>query len=224
MNPQYRVRIAVATAIALVVVLFVGSPPGRLAKQPPFQAAAKTGQGGGPLKTHLTIANPANLSGARAEEVYRAIRDPLRADYAQSDDPVALQYMGWKRYNTAPYRSTQYGERFVNNYANDEAAGYIKYETLGRLPPGAMIAKDSFAVSDQGAILTGPLFLMEKMEPGFNARDGDWRYMMIRPDGSIAGLSGGVNAENVAFCAECHNTAPKSQDRLFLMPERVRVR
>jgi hypothetical protein len=93
-----------------------------------------------------------------------------------------------------------------------------------RVPPGAMIVKDSFTVTGQGAILTGPLFLMEKMDAGFNARDGDWRYMMIGPDGTIAGLSGGVNSRNVEFCAECHNAAPTSHDRLFFMPDAVRLR
>jgi hypothetical protein len=177
-----------------------------------------------PLNSHLTIANPASLSGARAEEVYQAIRDRLGDDYAQSGDPIATQYSTWKRYNKTPYRSTTHGERFVNNYANDAARAYVKYEKLGRLPPGAMIVKDSFTVTDQGALLTGPLFLMEKMDAGFNARDGDWRYMMIREDGTIAGLSGGVNSKNVEFCAECHNSAPSSHDRLYFMPDNVRIR
>jgi hypothetical protein len=175
-------------------------------------------------KSHLTIANPANLSGTRAEEVYQAIRYRLREDYAQSGDPIASQYTTWKRYNKTPYRSSLHGERFVNNYANHAAADYIKYEGLNRLSPGAMIVKDSFTATGQGAILTGPLFLMEKMEAGFNIRDGDWRYMMIMPDGTVAGLSGGVNSRNVEFCAECHNTAPASQDRLFFMPDDVRLR
>ena len=177
-----------------------------------------------PLKSHLTIANPANLSGPRAENVYQAIRDRLGDDYAQSGDPIASQYQTWKRYNKSPYRSTLHGERFVNNYANDVARDYVKYEKLGRMLPGAMIVKDSFTVTGQGAILTGPFFLMEKMDAGFNTRDGDWRYMMIRADGTIAGLSGGVNATNVEFCAKCHNTAPSSHDRLFFMPDDVRLR
>ena len=177
-----------------------------------------------PLKSHLTIANPASLSGPRAEEIYQAIRDRLGDDYAQSGDPIASQYAAWKRYNKTPYRSNSHGERFVNNYANDMAGDYIKYEKLDRLPSGAMIVKDSFTVTDRGAILTGPFFLMEKMEAGFNARDGDWRFMMIRPNGTVAGLSGGVNSRNVEFCAECHNAAPASHDRLFFMPENVRLR
>ena len=177
-----------------------------------------------PLGSHLTIANPASLSGARAEEVYQAIRDRLGDDYAQSGDPIATQYTTWKRYSKTPYRSTEHGERFVNNYANDVAGDYIKYEELNRLPPGAMVVKDSFTVTSQGAILTGPLFLMEKMEAGFSTRDGDWRFMMIRPNGTVAGLSGGVNSRNVEFCAECHNEAPASHDRLFFMPENVRLR
>jgi len=195
------------------------------AGHPPIQlTVAQSDTARQPLKSHLTIANPASLSGPRAEEVYQAIRDRLGDDYAQSGDPIASQYPTWKRYNKTPYRSTLHGERFVNNYANNVARDYIKYEKLGRLPPGATIVKDSFTVTRQGAILTGPLFLMEKMDAGFNARDGDWRYMMIGSDGTVAGLSGGVNSKNVEFCAECHNTAPASHDRLFFMPDAVRLR
>jgi hypothetical protein len=211
-----------AAAVAFFSVRgWLDAAAGHQATQLTVAQSDATGQ---PLKSHLTIANPASLSGARAEEVYQAIRDRLRDDYALSGDPIASQYATWKRYSKTPYRSTPHGERFVNNYANHVAGDYIKYEKLERLPPGAMVVKDSFTVTGQGAILTGPFFLMEKMEAGFNTRDGDWRFMMIRPDGTIAGLSGGVNSRNVEFCAECHNAAPASQDRLFFMPDDVRLR
>lgn len=72
--------------------------------------------------------------------------------------------------------------------------------------------------------MTGTLFFMDKMDAGFNARDVDWRYMMIGPDGTVAGLSGGVDSKNVEFCAKCQNTVPASHDRLFFMPDNVRLR
>ena len=222
MSPRYGLTLAFAAA-AMAFFFARGWLDVAAEHQPIQLTLAQSDTTRQPPKSHLTIANPANLSGSRAEDVYQAIRDRLRDDYAQSGDPIATQYTTWKRYNKTPYRSTQHGERFVNNYANDAAGDYIKYEGLDRLPPGAMIVKDSFTATDQGAILTGPLFLMEKMEAGFNTGDGDWRYMMIRPDGTVAGLSGGVNSRNVEFCAGCHNTAPASQDRLFFMPDNVRL-
>lgn len=174
-------------------------------------------------KTHVTIANPAELSGARAEEVYQAIRPTLRAAYALSEDSIADAYQGWRRYNSAPYPSTNHGDRFANNYANDLAADYGNYENIGRLPEGALIVKDTFTVTGDGNILVGPFFAMEKMAAGFSPDDGDWRYMMIAPDGELVGLSGGINAAKVAFCAACHRKAA-AQDYLYFLPEDVRVK
>lgn len=99
-----------------------------------------------PLLGHPKVANPATLSGARAESVYEAIRIQMRRRYIQGGDPVALAYQGWRRFNRASYRSQNHGERFVNYYGNDKAAGYARYERLAPLPPGAIIIKDSFTV------------------------------------------------------------------------------
>ena len=70
--------------------------------------------------------------------------------------------------------------------------------------------------------MTGPFFLMEKKAPGFNPKTGDWLFMMIRPDGRVAGITGGRNSENVTFCAACHVKAPKGQDSLYFLPREVR--
>ena len=218
-----------ASALALVVGAgMLGRPSlgrdGGPDVRPPRPVAAEPERGQATGRAHATIANPAALSGARAEEVYQAIRANLIEDYAQSGDPVAIRYIGWLRYNRFPYRSARHGERFVNNYANDVAQAYGRFEEVGSLPPGSIVVKDSFWVSDRGAILTGPLFLMEKMPAGFAPADGDWRYMMIEADGTIAGLSGGIRAANVKFCAECHNKAPAASDHLYFMPEDARRR
>lgn len=175
-----------------------------------------------PSGSHMTVANPASLSGPRAETVYEAIRNQLRQNYGSAGDPVTSEYQSWKRYNSAPYRSAVHGERFLNNYANRLASSYGRYEKLGVMPPGAMIAKDSFTVTEKGHVMTGPFFLMEKKAAGFNPASGDWLYMMIRPGGGLLGITRGRGSENVKFCADCHNTAPPGQDRLFLMPKKVR--
>lgn len=173
-------------------------------------------------RAHMSIASPATLSGERAEMVYRAIRAAMRRQYMESEDPVTAAYQGWERYNTVPYRSSLHGNLFVNNYANPRASNYAEFEKLGTLPVGAVIAKDSFTVTEGGDVMTGPIFLMEKREAGFNPAAGDWLFMMIRPDGSVAGTTGGPGAENVTFCGDCHGSAPAGQDNLFFMPERVR--
>jgi hypothetical protein len=45
---------------------------------------------------------------------------------------------------------------------------YLNFKDAGKLPTGAGIAKDSFAVAKNRKFIAGPLFLMEKMPPGFN--------------------------------------------------------
>lgn len=176
-----------------------------------------------PTLEHPKIAAPASLSGARAEAVYQAIRDRIRTNYAASGDPVTLGYQSWKRYNKTPYRSGPHGERFVNHYANDKAADYGKFENLELLPAGSIIIKDSFTVTRNGAVMTGPLFMMEKMEPGFASAGGNWRYLMLRPNGSLVGMTGGAEAGKVRFCAECHKSAGAERDFLFFMPEQERI-
>jgi hypothetical protein len=162
-------------------------------------AAASTAraQEGGPTK-HFSVDNPAELSDADAEDIYRRLTAPLRKGYGLSDHPVARAYQSWSRYNTAPYRSETHGERFVNNYANGSARAYGTFEEAGQLPfvnnyangsaraygtfeeagqlpAGSVVAKDSFAVTAAGDVFAGPLFIMEKMSQGFNAASRDWR-------------------------------------------------
>ncbi len=177
----------------------------------------------GQAMRHLRVANPATLSGARAEGIYQAIRETMRRQYGQSSDPVTLSYQGWRRFTTAPYRSSLHGDRFVNNYANHVAARYGFYEKSGTMPPGSIVAKDSFVVTADGSVTTGPLFLMEKKPGGFDPKTGDWLFTMIRPNGTVVGDSWSRNTDSVAFCANCHNRAPPGQDHLFFMPREVRV-
>ena len=189
----------------------------------PF-AAGSGAEEAGIVGHHLRVVGPASLSGARAESIYQAIRNAMRRNYALSGDPVTLAYQGWQRFSAYPYRSAVHGERFVNNYANETAKRYGHFEKAGQMPVGAIVAKDSFTVTESGNVMTGPLFMMEKKPKGFDPNAGDWLFLMIRPDGTLAGETGNRNTESVAFCVTCHNTAPPAQDHLFFMPPEVRVR
>ncbi len=71
--------------------------------------------------------------------------------------------------------------------------------------------------------MTGPLFMMEKMEAGFASAGGNWRYLMLRPNGSLVGMTGGAEASKVGFCADCHKGAGAEHDFLFFMPEHARI-
>lgn len=172
---------------------------------------------------HFKVENPANLPDADALTIYDRIAEDMVAAYRKSADPSAESYYRWRRYNTTPYRSTTHGRRYVNNYANEHSDAYGKYERAGTLPEGSILAKDSFEVTDRGDVLTGPLALMEKMEPGFNSEGRDWRYTMIMPDGTLFGTTNGENAERVEFCIDCHIAAGDAQDHLFFMPPAYRT-
>jgi hypothetical protein len=172
---------------------------------------------------HFRVPNPARLSDADALSIYDRIRDDMVAANRLSRDPVATQFSTWRRYNRVPYLSATHGQRYINNYANGKAEAYGQ-EDAGPMPAGAMLAKDSFTVTARGDVFTGPLFLMEKMAPGFSAETRDWRYTMIMPDGSLFGTTKGESSERVEFCVTCHATAGDAADHLFFVPERYRMR
>ena len=173
-------------------------------------------------RRHFRVRNAAELGQEEAESIYRGLLKFLSQGYSAAGDPIAETYVGWGRFNRAPYRSATHGQRFVNNYGNEAAAAYGRYEEAGRLPPGAIIAQDSFSVTREGEVRPGPLFVMEKMEPGFNYVTGDWRYIMIMPDGELFGMTKGVNAERVEYCIACH-LVQEEWDHLFFVPRDYRV-
>lgn len=216
------IRAAVIAAVpfaALPVTAAMAQPAGGGPEDPRFADP----EGAFP-KTHFKVRDPANLSDAEAAEIYETVARQLHAAYSLSKHPAAASYQRWRRYNTTPYRATDHGNRYLNNYANSQARAYGLYESVGEMPAGSVIAKDSFAVTQSGRVFAGPLFLMEKMPAGFNPAGGDWRYTMIMPDGGIWGVTKGENAANMDFCAECHAKAGPAQDFLFFLPKRLRVR
>ena len=145
------------------------------------------------------------------------------AAYAKSDADIAVHFDEYRIYSKHPYVSATHGERYVLNYANDTGRVYGLYENAGRLPAGSKLAKPSFSVKGNGQGVIGPLFTMEKMEAGFDAKTADWRYSMIMPNGSVFGTTNGKNSQKVEFCIGCHQTVAPDQDSVMFLPEEVRV-
>ena len=172
---------------------------------------------------HFTAPDPAILTPEQATEIYRDIKDQMVSGYRLSGNAAARNFTRWQRFNSAPYRSANHGQRFVNNYANATAEAYGRYEEAGVMPPGAVIVKDTFYVSQSGGAFPGALMIMEKMEAGFDDATGDWRYTMIMPDGSLFGTTGGENAQSVEFCGTCHALAA-ANDHLYFLPKAFRIR
>ncbi len=221
-GPKYDKWLVGAALGAIVLAVVAGGgrvwpPRGEALAQDEGSGA----QGGGP-REHFKIENPAELGHDDARAVYDRLAGKLREGYRLSGDRTAAVYQSWRRYNNAPYRSATHGKRFVNNFANAIGKAYGAFEKAGAMPVGTIVAKDSFAVTADGGVYSGPLFLMEKMPAGFDTASRDWRYSMIMPDGSIFGVTKGQDAKNVAFCVTCHQTAGDANDHLFFMPKEFR--
>ena len=201
----------------------VRSPPTVRTAMPVFAAFLILVQTAGAQEEHFSVDKPAELSLEEAEAIYARIVDDMASAYALSQDPSAVSYRRWQRFNSAPYASATHGSRYVSNYGNALAGAYGSAEEAGTMPEGAVLVKDAFAVTEDGDVFLGPLFLMEKMAPGFDPEARDWRYSMIMPDGSFFGMTGGDNDERVRFCITCHQAAGDDNDHLFFVPQAARV-
>jgi len=213
---------AIAVAVCLVVALGAvafwlqnrAPPPGQ--QESAFPDIARP--------TRHFRAVPADLTSADAITIYDRIRGDMSQAYKRSGIEHSEDYTSWTKYNTAPYLSATHGNRFVNNYANKIAKDYAHLDKVESLPQGSILAKDSFEVTKDGDVLTGPLALMEKMETGFNPESREWRYTMILPDGSVFGITNAQGSDRVQFCIDCHVAAGDDMDHLFYVPERFRVK
>ena len=156
--------------------------------------------------------------------VYKCLQAEMKTAYAKSGKLWAKWYAHWKKFSNQPYVSSTHGSRFVHNFASKKAAAaYGKFEKVGKMTRGGILAKDSFTVTPQGRVSVGPLFLMEKMKAGFNKASGDWRYTLIMPNGQTVGTTNGKGSKNVKFCITCHAAVAQEQDAMFFLPEEFRV-
>ena len=157
--------------------------------------------------------------------VYKCLQGEMKAAYSKSGNLWANWYAHWKKFSNQPYISATHGGRFVHNYASKKASGqYAKFEKVGKMTRGGILAKDSFTVTPRGKVSVGPLFLMEKMKAGFNKASGDWRYTLIMPNGQTVGTTDGKGSKNVKFCIDCHAAVADNQDAMFFLPAKFRVK
>lgn len=181
-------------------------------------------------RRHFRMQEVAELPAAEANRLYDIVKGSLAKGYAFSGFEGADTYQSLERYNSAPYLSATHGNHYVNNYANGIASKYGNFEKAGQLPVGSIIYKDSFSVAEtqqefsfthSRQIVLGPLFIMRKMEPGFNRVTGDWQYIQIQPDGTLFGMTGGEGADRVEYCIGCH-LAREEFDHLYFIPDSYR--
>ncbi|MFC1664391.1 cytochrome P460 family protein [Pseudomonadota bacterium] len=174
-------------------------------------------------RRHARLRHATELSRQEASRIYDLISSAIGRGYAHSANRIAIDYQTWKKFNLVPYFSSTHGNHYLNNYANKTARSYGLFEKAGIMPEGSIIAKDSFAVTNSSEILLGPLFIMQKMQKGFNPVTRDWKYIQIQPNGIILGETKGPGAKKVEYCIDCHSVMDH-QDNLYFIPHQTRVK
>lgn len=174
-------------------------------------------------RRHARLRHARELSEKETSRIYDIISTALAKGYAQSGNNIGSDYQSWKKFNLFPYISSAHGNHYLNNYANEIAKNYGLFEKAGVMPEGSIIAKDSFAVTNSDEILLGPLFIMQKMQKGFNRITRDWMYIQIQPNGKLLGETKGTGATKVNYCIDCHSVMDH-QDNLYFIPPEVRVK
>lgn len=210
----------VLACLAVAAGYAVEGPTNPARAQTDVEMSTISGDAASPRR-HYRLRDPKPLDSERAAEIYAIAQPSMRSGYPLSGSQVARDYQGWRRYNIAPYLSASHGNHYLNNYANERAQAYGEFEAAGRLPVGAVIAKDSFSVTNSGGILLGPLLIMEKMPQGFNDVSADWKYTLVRPDGTLFGETNGPGSERVEYCIGCH-LARERYDHLYFIPKDFR--
>ena len=120
--------------------------------------------------------------------------------------PVAMDFrttMTKASTSRFPSRGHAGGRWDVDVYADKSGLDALRNEHA-TVPVGTRFAEEHFERSDGGA---GPVMMMEKRPPGFDAARGDWRYTAINAKGEV------VRDGIVESCAGCHGEAPG--DHLF---------
>lgn len=186
-----------------------------LAPAPPAVAAA------------CSTATPAAEIGVEeARRLYACIEAAMVEAFAGVEGvPGVPEYRDWTVVSAAPFLSATHGRSFINHIANPVALPlYTQWEGMleQRLPPGAIIAKESFEIGRSGEVEVGPLSLMEKAPPGTAPATDDWIYTRVYPDGRVQ-RTGGPGGRYLGFCHECHSATIAHFDALFFPPERFRA-
>jgi hypothetical protein len=142
----------------------------------------------------------------------------MAGGYALAKLPILKNYQNWRRYNSEPYLSATHGQRYVNNYANKLTKNYGHLKKGEAYAPGTVFAKDTITVTSKKKTFPGAMFIMEKLAEGKSPDTGDWRYVMLLPDGSMFGDTTGDDPESVEYCHACHIQKSR-QDYVFFVPK-----
>ena len=179
---------------------------------------------GGAHAADCTVApdsDPFDFDAAQVTEIYSCLESAMAEAYAKHDSTTAKEYRTWTNSQTIPAIEGAHTERFLMTFANDIAAEqYLKFEFEGvEMPVGSILAKESFKVrtkgKNNGKVVVGPLFTMEKVGLDAAPDTAGWLYGGVLPNGKDMKFK-------QSFCHNCH-TAWEAQDSLAYPVEEARV-
>ena len=136
---------------------------------------------------------------------------------ASGSDPDATEvqefsgYTSWTKVNAEPITTDSTGslglahegtkgirEVYVNNLGKDVSTGAADYP----YPEGSVIVKEAFKADSSGAKgALSSITVMVKREMGYDAENGDWEYVNVRPDLRVRAQG------RIGMCINCHGAA-----------------
>ncbi|WP_428267501.1 cytochrome P460 family protein [Haliangium sp.] len=157
---------------------------------------------GGSQATDATQAPEAGADEAMADQ----------ADPATTFGPLGVG-ADWKSYykaNSQPVLSGDHGRRFVDTWVNEIGReAYLDPDEEAEIPVGTIVVKTSWERDgDQPSDTAGPIFVMEKRDPGYDPDNGDW-YYAIHWENAPERFGGPFYWQSpspkVEYCYKCHN-------------------
>lgn len=144
-------------------------------------------------------------SDAELNAAFACVSAGMAPTYAASRHVLVRDFAGWTRVTTVPFFSEALGDRYGVVFANGRSLGLEgSDEHFDRgFPVGATLAVPTVTISDEGNVEAGPLVLVEKMEAGFLALQGNWRFTIVDTSGRPVAVTRGLNQEDVTVCADC---------------------
>jgi hypothetical protein len=182
---------------------------------------------GGARATECVASAPAyEIGPEEARHLYACVEAAMANSYAAaSDAPGVAEFRNWTLLSTSPFVSATHGSLMINHHANPVAEKiYTKWEAMAgqKFPAGSILAKESYSVAAWGEVRPGPLFLMEKAEPGTAPETDDWIYTRVFTNGRVQRTLG-AGGDRLNFCHDCHAATIDDFDAMFFPPEEFRI-
>ncbi len=136
---------------------------------------------------------------------YSCIQGQMASVYRASGHVLVRDFNTWTRITGTPFSSDAIGGRYGVVYANGRTLGHdlpVNHFDRG-FAVGSTLAVSTFTITEDGTVEGGPLIFVEKMEPGFFALQGNWRYTIVGTDGRVEAATRGANEESVSICVGC---------------------